>query len=387
MKVKILHICLSNFYIDNYGYQENILPKMHKLQGHEVAILASTETFIGNSKLGYIEPSSYVTEYGVPITRIPYTSLLPHAIAKKIRKYRGVKKTLYSFKPDILFIHGGQFVSMREIVSYVKKHPHVKVYIDNHADYINSGTNWVSMKILHGIIYKWAMKLVEPYTNKFYGVLPVRVDFLKDVYNTPCDKTELLVLGIDDSNINFANREEIRQEVRDSLKISDDDFVIITGGKIDRRKNIHLLMQAVNEIGIENIKLIAFGKPSEEMEKEIEGHSSSDNIINLGWITPEQANNYFFASDIACFPGTHSVLWEQAVGLGLPAIFKRWDGIEHIDLDGNCILLDDVNVEKIKNSILKMYDNQELLASMQEVAKKGIEVFSYYEIAKRAIEG
>src|SRR5690554_899738 len=98
--MRILHVCLSNFYIDNYGYQENILPKMHQLQGHEVAILASTETFIENSKLGYVEPSSYITEYGVPITRIPYIKLLPLALAKKVRKYKGVRSFLHSFKPD-----------------------------------------------------------------------------------------------------------------------------------------------------------------------------------------------------------------------------------------------------------------------------------------------
>jgi len=384
--MKILHVCLSNFYIDNYGYQENILPKMHKLQGHAVAILASTETFIENSKLGYVEPSSYITEYGVPITRIPYSKKLPHGVAKKIRIYNGVKKTLYSFKPDILFIHGGQFVSMMEIVNYVTKHPHVKIYVDNHADYINSGTNWVSRKILHGIIYKWAIKIVEPYTRKFYGVLPVRVDFLKEVYNTPRNKTELLVLGIDDSNIDFANKHHLRNEIRQSLKISDNDFVVITGGKIDRKKNIHLLLQAVSEIGIKNIKLITFGTPNEEMKQEFEELSSSDSIINLGWITPEQANNYFFAADIACFPGTHSVLWEQAVGLGLPAIFKRWEGIDHIDIDGNCIMLDNVSVYTIKKSILDVYNNKGLYVSMKESAKEGIKIFSYYDIAKRAIE-
>lgn len=384
--MKILHVCLSNFYIDNYGYQENILPKMHKLQGHEVAILASTETFIENSKLGYVEPSSYITEYGVPLTRIPYIKKIPHGVAKKIRVYNGVKKTLYSFKPDILFIHGGQFVSIIEIVNYVKKHPHVKIYIDNHADYINSGTNWVSRKILHGIIYKWAIKIVEPYTRKFYGVLPVRVDFLKEVYNTPSYKTELLVLGIDDSNIDFDNKHNIRNEIRQWLKISDNDFVVISGGKIDRRKNIHLLLQAVSEIGVKNIKLITFGTPNEEMKQEFEKLSSSDSIINLGWISPEQANNYFFAADIACFPGTHSVLWEQAVGLGLPAIFKRWEGIGHIDLDGNCIMLDDVSVDTIKKSILDVYNNRGLFDSMQESAKEGMKIFSYYDIAKRAIE-
>lgn len=385
--MRILHCCLSNFYIDNYGYQENILPKMHKLQGHEVAILASTETFVENSKLGYIEPSSYITEYGVPITRIPYSSLVPHAVAKKIRKYKGVKDMLYSFKPDILFIHGGQFVSMIEIVSYAKKHPNVRIYIDNHADYINSGTNWVSMKVLHGIIYKWAMKLVEPYTQKFYGVLPVRVDFLKEVYNTPADKTELLVLGIDDSNIDFENRENIRDSVRDRLDIDKESFVIITGGKIDRRKNIHLLMQAINEIDNHNIKLIVFGKPNDEMKAEIEELSKNNKTTNLGWITPEEANDYFFASDLACFPGTHSVLWEQAVGLGLPAIFKRWDGIEHIDIDGNCILLDEVTTDTLKESILKIYNDKDLYQSMQNAAKEGIKIFSYYDIAKRAIEG
>ena len=359
---------------------------MHKLQGHEVAILASTEIYVDSSKLGYVEPSSYTTEYGVSITRIPYTKLLPHAVAKKIRTYRGIKSFLYSFKPDILFIHGGQFASMKEIVSYVKKHPKVRIYIDNHADYINSGTNWVSRRILHGIIFKWAIKIVEPYTSKFYGVLPLRVDFLKEVYNTPSNKTELLVLGIDDSNIDFANKHNIRNEIRQSLKISDNDFVVITGGKIDRRKNIHLLLQAVSEIGIKNIKLITFGTPNEDMKQEFEELSSGDSIINLGWITPEQANNYFFAADIACFPGTHSVLWEQAVGLGLPAIFKRWEGIEHIDLDGNCMMLDDVSVASIKKSIIDIYNNKSLFISMQESAKEGIKIFSYFDIAKRAIE-
>ena len=122
------------------------------------------------------------------------------------------------------------------------------------------------------------------------------------------------------------------------------------------------------------------------MKQEFEKLSSRDRIINLGWITPEQANNYFFAADIACFPGTHSVLWEQAVGLGLPAIFKRWEGIDHIDLDGNCIMLDDVCVETIKKSILDVYNNKRLFVSMQESAKEGIKIFSYYDIAKRAIE-
>ena len=46
--MKILHCCLAAFYIDNFSYQENIFPKIHKLQGHQVHIIASTETYLEN---------------------------------------------------------------------------------------------------------------------------------------------------------------------------------------------------------------------------------------------------------------------------------------------------------------------------------------------------
>ena len=42
--MRILHLCLSCFYIDGYNYQENILPRINHEDGHDVRILASTET-------------------------------------------------------------------------------------------------------------------------------------------------------------------------------------------------------------------------------------------------------------------------------------------------------------------------------------------------------
>ena len=384
--MKILHCCLSNFYIDNYGYQENILPKMHKLQGHDVAILASTEIFVDNAKIGYTKPSSYVTNDGIPITRIPYASWIPHTIAKKLRIYKGIKSNLQAFNPDIIFIHGSQFVGILEIIGYLKMKPNVRIYIDNHADYINSASNWISKNILHKIIYKWVTKKVEPYTTKFYGTLPLRVKFLEEVYGTPPHKTELLILGIDDSKINFEEKKHIKKQKRKELNIHENDFVIITGGKIDRRKNIHILLKVISELKVKDIKLIVFGSPNKDMEDEINILSQNANIRNIGWISPGQAVDYFFASDLACFPGTHSVLWEQAAGLGLPAIFKRWEGIDHIDLNGNCLLLDEINEDILMNAILNIYKDDLLFHDMKKNAEEGMKKFSYYEIAKKAIE-
>ncbi len=102
---------------------------------------------------------------------------------------------------------------------------------------MNSAKNWVSKNILHKIIYKWCTKKIEPYVIKFWGVTPSRKDFLIDFYNVNPAKVGLLVMGIDDSNINFRRRNLIRKEIRTKLNIDENQFVIITGGKIVKRKN------------------------------------------------------------------------------------------------------------------------------------------------------
>jgi len=384
--MRVLHCCLANFYIDNYAYQENILPKIHKLQGHDVEILASTETYIENSKLGYVKPSIYKSSDQIMVTRIPYIKFIPHIISKKLRIYKGISNKLNSFLPDIIFLHDCQFLSIVEIVKYKKKHPKVKIFVDSHTDFINSGKNWASKNILHKIIYKWCAKKIEPHAEKFYGTLPIRVDFLKNVYGISQSKLELLVLGLDDTKIDFTQRESIRATIRKELQIDETDFVIVTGGKLDFRKNIHTLMKVVPQFKT-NIKLIVFGTPNEEMKAKIESLSKGTNIKYIGWLLPEKVNDYFFAADLGFFPGTHSVLWEQAVGLGLPCVFKKWEGIQHIDLKGNCMFIEVGTSKEIKEIITKIHGDKSLYSSMRKTAlNKGIKEFSYTDIARRAID-
>jgi 1,2-diacylglycerol 3-alpha-glucosyltransferase len=54
--MKILHCCLSCFYIDNYNYQENMLVREHVRAGHEVLVLASTENYNNQGQLSYSAP-------------------------------------------------------------------------------------------------------------------------------------------------------------------------------------------------------------------------------------------------------------------------------------------------------------------------------------------
>lgn len=130
-----------------------------------------------------------------------------------------------------------------------------------------------------------------------------------------------------------------------------------------------------------------FGRYEEDM-KYFSSTIKNKNIKNIGWISADEAYDYYLASDFAVFPGTHSVLWEQACASGIPALFKDWDGgFNHVDVGGNCILLKNVTKETLKRTMLKVIEQSDVYASLKENAiSKARKEFSYIEIAKRSIE-
>ena len=213
MKNKVVHLCLANFYTDGYSYQENMLPKFHQKLGYETAIIASLDTF--NKAGQFVQYSGdlvYRNEYDIPVRRLPYRS--PEKLYRILRRYQGVREALEQAKPDMLFIHGCQFSDIDIVADYLKAHPDVKVYVDNHADFNNSATNYLSKNILHRRIWKRCAHVIEPYTSKFYGVVPARVDFLKEMYGLPAHKCDLLVMGADDDAVEKALRPEVRAKRR-----------------------------------------------------------------------------------------------------------------------------------------------------------------------------
>ena len=384
--MRITHLCLGCFFPDGYSYQENMLPKYHKKLGHDVSVVASLQTFDKNGNISYMDKASeYRNEYGIPVQRLDYKR--PLRIYRKLKRFVGTYEAIEKTNPDILFIHGCQFMDMDIVVRYLKKHPHVTVYVDNHADFSNSAKNWVSFTFLHKILWKHCAHIINPFTKKFYGVLPARVDFLKNVYGLPEDKIELLVMGADDEKVEAALKPEVKKEIRAKYGIADDDFLIITGGKIDNfKKQILYLMEAVNKLQNERVKLIVFGSVIPELKEKVEALVSPYTQY-IGWVQSDQTDKYYAASDLVVFPGRHSVFWEQVAGLGKPMLCKSWDGTKHVDLGGNVIFLEKDSADEINEVVKDLVDNPEKYQKMKAVAEReGMKTFSYSDIAKRSIQ-
>lgn len=383
--MKILHLMLACFYIDNYSYQENYLPKYHKKQGHDVEIIASLFSFDKNGNGMYLEKGdTYINEDGIKVTRLDYANGL---FAKRFRRYLGLKKELERIQPELIFCHGVQFADIKIVRDYCKMYPNTQLYIDNHSDFSNSATNWVSKKIQHEIIWKHYAQIITPYVKKFYGVLPARVDFLVNEYKISEDKVELLVMGADDEMVNEAASPELIRNLREKYNIKSNDFLIMTGGKIDKWKTqTLLLMEAVQKIQNDKVKLIIFGSVTEELQQKVKELTDGDKVQYIGWIQAKDSYKYFAAADLVIFPGRHSVFWEQVAAQGIPMIVKYWAGTTHIDMGGNVKFLKNDSVNEIKYTIEEVLEGDNYDKMKKVALEKGRRHFAYSEIAKRSIE-
>lgn len=386
--MKIVHLCLGNPFLEGYGYQENLLTKYHVRLGHEVTVIASLETFDSVGKKKLLPISSCLVpvwnEDGCKIIRLKYKKNC--RINRVLRRFVGLVQALNQECPDIVFIHNCQFLDIIKVVGYLKSNSKVKVFVDNHADYINSATKWYSKYILHGVLWRFCAQAISPYAVRFYGTLPNRCSFLHEMYHIPEDKIQYLEMGVDNDLIDHLHDTDVRDNIRSELSIAADDFVIVSGGKIDKRKNIHLLMKAIAEINNPNIKLIVFGNLADDVREEIERLSNHPSIYYVGWQKVNEIYKYILSSDLAIMPGTHSVIWEQIIGCGIPVVFKHFDGMHHVDVGGNCSFLYECDVNEIKNIVLHLYTNANIYQEMKKNAQtRGKDKFSYSVIAQKSI--
>ncbi len=380
--MKIVHVCITSEFSEIYAYQENLLSHYHREMGHDVTVIASIY-----SRVGYeiIEPvgERYLSD-GVKLVRLaPLFGIKTLDI--HLQMVKGLKNAILKAQPDLLFVHAVGCLSYKCFSGIKKKLPNLKIVFDNHADLINSLHSPIT-RFLHKVVYRYTLvpSLVK-IADWFYGVTPSRCDFLRDVYGIPENKIKLLVMGADDEKMDLEHRDQLRRDVRENYEISEDDFLIVTGGKIDRLKNIHVLAHAVNAIGRKNVKLLVFGKINDDV-KPLFDEEASDQIITIGWVDSDKVYKYFYAADLVVFPGLHSVLWEQAVASKVPCAFSKMDGFEHFNMNENCILMTGKDSKYYENLIKGLLDNPTKYEALKNNANNPqLEQFYYSHIAKQVL--
>lgn len=389
--MNIVHLSVNGPYTDGWGYQDNIIPKYHKKFGHNVTVIANnTKHSEIDGKIVNTNTGDYILPDGVRIIRVKKKKFINQRYTEAYVNY-DVFAILCELKPDFIMVHGICSISALQVAKYVRRiNKDCIVVADTHQDYYNSKTSG-GIKFR---LYKYYLILMnnymQKYYNKVYGITPDCIKLAQEFFKINNDKLELLPLGFDVDLVDFDEKNNIRTKIRDFYNISNEDLLIVTGGKLDQNKNTHLLMNVVANIEKENIKLIVFGNVmTEEYSRLLTNIEKKfpEKIKCIGFLSNEEIYNLYLAADVAIFPGTQSALWQQAIATGLALIVKKWPNVDYLDLGGNIKFLDIADENEIMKEILKIMDDKELLNKMKEVAiEKGRDFFSYEKISKRVLE-
>lgn len=353
-------VFLMQGFFDEVEYQENLLLKYYEMFGHEVHVITSTNTSILDFVTDRHDKGAGERTYSLgaaTIYRLRHTINLFH----RLYRFPDITPILEEIKPDLIFAHN-LMLNTSECVRYVRRHPECKMILDYHGDYSNTGTNWLSLKILHRVILKRVLDQARPHLSRIFPITPASEKFLNAVYGVPHAEMEVLPLGADMEAVRRIRASGARETLRERYKITPDTVVIFTGGKLIPIRQTEILIDAVKKLSQHKVHLVIVGeapakhKAYKAMLKErVDGRG---NIQFVGWLSPEEIYRHYALSDIAVFPAAQSILWQQAISMGLPLVVgdlaKGLQDVSYLNFHGNILIAD--QTQPLEVAILAMVE-------------------------------
>lgn len=360
--MRIVHCCLSCFYIDGYTYQENMLVREHVSSGHEVLVIASTETYNDNKVLSYIEPSEYIGTDGAKVVRLAYKPLLPNYLNRKLRIHSGVYKILEDFKPDVIMFHGMCGFELLTVSKYVKNHSNVKLFADCHEDFNNSAKSFISANTLYRMYYTPIIRAAKKNIDKILYLTYESKLFCNTIYKLKDNELEYFPLG----GKVFADNEyySIRREKRRELNFLDSDTVFFQSGKFDEKKKLLEAVSSFSKIKDDNFKFIIAGSLDEKIESDFKKLLAKDDRISyIGWVESDQLLELLCMCDVYVQPGSQSATMQLSVSARCPVILDDVPSHRH-SFYNNGFLVE--STEQLIDSFKKISDNPSILHQMSE---------------------
>jgi 1,2-diacylglycerol 3-alpha-glucosyltransferase len=372
--MKILMLC--EFYNENLEYQENLLAKFYVKHGHMVTVVTSTYESIFEyqaDRHDNSQPARTFQNAGARVIRLRYR----YNILNRLRAFDRIDNLLNAEAPDLIFVHD-IMLNLPECVRYVRRHPHCRMIMDYHADYSNSGKNALSRRILHGVCRKWFLDRARPYLSKIFPIVPASATFLHEIYKIPFADMELLPLGGDIDLAAAVRRSGAGRVLRDSLGITDEDTVIFTGGKLVPAKRTELLLEAAVRLQRLPLHIVVVGDAGQEhaaYKRELQRLAAADPRVHLvGWLSREDIYRHLDMADLAVFPASQSILWQQAITMGLPLIVGDigHQDTSYLNTERNIVILarDDIRADRLADVISHLIGDRERMRAMGEGARR-----------------
>ena len=316
-----------------------------------------------------------------------------------------IRKRLYLRKAGGNEIHHFSIeYFIEQILKHLRKHAYDLIIIENRPPYSLKVKKISSAKIIYHI-HNSKLTKDSTYAKEIYYAADKIIcvsDFItKEVKSIVPNDNKCITVhnGIDLNAFAPNNRSGI---CRKDLGLTEDDFVLLFSGRINREKGISELLDAILSINeFSNIKLLVIGSSF------YGGSSTEDNFINslkektecisnrihfTGFIPYNKMPDYLSLADVSVIPS----IWDdpfpttvlEAQAMGLPIITTRRGGIPEEVSEENAILLetDERFVDNLANAILDLYQHPEKREAMAKASLERSKLFDKETYAKNFFE-
>jgi glycosyltransferase involved in cell wall biosynthesis len=314
-----------------------MLVREHVKAGHDVSIIASTESYGENKKVTYLEPSEYMGSDGASVKRIPYSTFLPKPIMKKIRIHPGVYEELDRLKPDVIMFHGMCGFELLTVSRYVKRNPRVKFYADCHEDKYNSATSFLSRNTLYRLFYVPIINISKKYIDKVLYLTHEAKIFCYEIYGLKEKQLEFFPLGgVVYPDDYYA---KVRNKKRAELNILPSETVFFQSGKFDAKKKLLESIISFSKVKNKKFKYYIAGDVQEDIKSEFYSLLEADPRIKfLGWVNSTELIELLCMADVYVQPGSQSATMQMSLAARCAIILDDVPSHRHIFRDNGFLV-------------------------------------------------
>ena len=381
--MKVLH--LEERFHPGMGYQINFFARYHQSDS-EFSILTSDSarlwTASGDHENLKRVDEEFEREFNVNIYRLP--SVLDRRTRHNLW-LKGLNRTIREINPDILFVHAIESYSSFRVLLSRRILSRYSIFFDTHA-LQNQLKKGVKLKIQLWFLKTIASKRIVQYNAKVFATVHENRMILENEYGIPSDRILFSHIGTDLRL--FRYDQDSRISLRQEEKLEEDTCVLLYTGKINHRKNPHMILEAVSMIQQQiNTPLYLYFVGAYDQvyfDEKMQINFTSENIYVkfVPAVPVSELHHWYSMADFAVFPMENTLSALDAQACSLPVIMQK-DMTNSERLARGGLTFDQGDLKELSDKILTMIQHPEQRKKMGMEGEKFIKAtYDYSKIVK-----
>lgn len=386
-ELRVLHI--EDRFHPSMGYQINFFAKYHApeidfhiLTSDSLSIWQGLSEDICIDKLD----KQFEQKYAVKIHRLKTKW---GETQKSNLWLKGLIKKINEINPDVIYVHVIESYSAIRIIlnSYLRRKK-IRIFTDTHTLY-NQFIQNIGFKLHLAFLKTVIRKIIVKKNIRVFATTIENQKILSNNYGIPIKNIDFLPIGTDSNQFFFSESDRLIE--RQNLNISPKDVVLLYTGKINERKEPHLILKAVEKIASKikcNLHIIFIGpkiEPYFNLNFQLDFFNKIDHIRIqfINQVENSYLYRYYSMADFAVFPKENTLSALDAQACRLPVIMEA-DSTNNKRLEKGGLVYKKDNINDLGSKISYLTANEKLRSKLSLEGQQFIlENYEYKRIIKK----